>query len=133
MRHNLRCSLRLTKILLGSSSAYLRREHILLPLLGHIKALPTKEAAEAATKALLTRRCNRSTSNTPGVETTAKALLGWHCTRKGVTKATLLTAKAATKTTTEALLGWHLVKALTTKATTKAALLLLTAEAASHW
>jgi hypothetical protein len=117
----------LTKILLGSSSAYLRREHILLPLLGHIKALPTKEAAEAATKALLTRRCNRSTANTPGVETTAKALLGRHCTRKGVTKATLLTAKATL------LLLRHLVKALATKAATKAALLLLTAEAASHW
>jgi hypothetical protein len=101
----------------------------LLPLLGHIKALPTKKAAEAATKALLPRGSNRSTANTAGVETTAKALLGWHCTRKGVTKATLLTAK----TTTEALLLGHLVKALTTKTTTKATLLLLTAEAASHW
>jgi hypothetical protein len=113
--------------------------------LGHIKALPTKEVAEATTKTLLPRGSNRSTANTAGVETVDTALLA-HLVKTlrhrietakillwtrvaGIRNHRLLTAKAATKT----LLLGHLVKALTTKATTKAALLLLTAEAASHW
>jgi hypothetical protein len=120
--------------------------------LGHIKALPTKEAADTTTKALLPRGSNRSTANTAGVETTAKTtllLLGHtEATPEATTKATLLllpghnmwprhitkaTLLLTAKATTKALLLGHLVKALTTKTTTKAALLLLTAEAASHW
>jgi hypothetical protein len=83
--------------------------------------LPLLRHAKATTEALLTTKA--------ATETTLLLLPRHNMWPRHITKATLLTAKTAA----EALLGWHRTCKGITKATTKAALLLLTAEAASHW